>query len=704
MDFTAWQTSLRDLLNVVFRRKWSVITIISAGMIGVLVWMLCIRTESYESRARILIRIGHEQSTASTIGTSAVMITGDRTQDVNSEVNILQSTDLLEALIDRLHLDKPGPPKPPPQQLLARIRYEVKNTIHAVRDWEENTAIKLGLRQALTPREKVLDNLRQGLTVEAERNSNIVTVLLAVPDREASAPILNNLVDLYQTFRLKLYRDPGAPEFFRQESDQTAEKLNEAQSSLQNFEQQGNISSIQKQKEILLDQIATATTAMNNAEIESREASTKSDRADLEALAQDPDFASLGGFPASTFPETLMQQLADLQKEREKLRMTELDSGMKIRNNRDQFKVAMLMVAAQLRSVAKEKKAVFDKRAKVVGDLESQLRSLQEKEGKWTSLTLKARILEDEYVTYRKRLEEARATSVMEQENLGNVAVVEHAAPPAAPSGLTKSRILGLAFLLSIFAALAWLGIAEFLDHRIYTPEALQSCLGAPVIEVLPLLQERKWYRRKEVEAPDAFRRTARFLANRIGAGQSRSVLFSSAGGGEGTTGAVLAVSRHLSGTYGLKPLVIEMDHADPALLAPFQADGVKTLQAFKTGNAVGTECIRNNGSGVSLLPAERNGHDGAIDLLQVRRLLMEVAPGFDVTLMDAPPVRDPDALSAAALAKHAVLIVECGRTRYEMLERIKQDLACENVKIVGAIMNGHKRFIPGWIYRWLVE
>src|SRR5579864_5039419 len=278
----SWQTSSRDLLVVLFKHRWSTAIIVLSCMLGVLFWMFFIREDVYDAEAKILVRIGHEQSNSSAIGKSAVMITGDRSEDVNSEGDILQSTDLLEALIAEFNLDKPLPPKPPPEKLLPRIRYEVKNVIHDVRVWKDQIMIKAGLKEALSPHEETMARLRSAIVVSPTRNSNIVAVHLLVEQREYGAPLLNKLVDLYQTFRLKLYREKGTPEFFRNETRQTANDLHQAEERLREFEKQWNISAIQKQKEVLLDQIASEQAAMDNAQIELRDISAKAERAEKE--------------------------------------------------------------------------------------------------------------------------------------------------------------------------------------------------------------------------------------------------------------------------------------------------------------------------------------------------------------------------------------------------------------------------------------
>ena len=118
----SWQTTSRDLWIVMLRHRWSALTILLATMFGLLFWLFFIKEDTFDTMAKILVRVGNEQASPATMRKSSVLITGDRVQDVNSEVDILQSTDLFDQLITELKLDLPLPPKPVPVKLLPRIK------------------------------------------------------------------------------------------------------------------------------------------------------------------------------------------------------------------------------------------------------------------------------------------------------------------------------------------------------------------------------------------------------------------------------------------------------------------------------------------------------------------------------------------------------------------------------------------------------
>ncbi len=700
-----WQTSPRDLALAFFKHQWSVLFIVLTSMFGLLFWMYCIREESYDVTAKILVRIGQEQTSSSTLSTSPILITGERSQDVNSEVDILTSADLLDPLVTYFRLDQPSPPKPVPEKPLPRVRYQVRRITGKVRDWWTEQAIGLGLRERLTPRERAIEALRKMLAVNAERNSNVLAVHLTTVQREDAARVLNKLLELYQGFRLKLYADQDTAGFFRGELNRSAGNLSGAERNLRAFENAWDISALEPQKEVLLDQIASAQSAVKNLEIDFNDTATKSARAEAEMKSPEPDFAAIGAFEPQSFIGSLLQQMAELQKEREALRMTELDSGDRVRNNRNQFALLMNLAATNLRSALAQKRSQLDARKQILESLQAKIRALQDKESEWNALKRKSKIFEDNYMTYGKRLEEASATSTMEKKHIGNVAIVEHATDPAEPVGMPKTRMLALCFVLSIFAALTWIGIAEFLDHRVYTPEAVESLLSVPVFEVVPERKRRSFpFRARELAWPgNSFRKTASALAN-SGGERGRCVFVASANRGGGSTTAALGVAEQLTEMFGLSTLVVELGHRRPVLLKKFKLDPDRTIDAFVAGRLTPGECVQKNGASMSFLPATISPDGNRVTPGLLRNLLEGVQRDFDFVLVDSPPLLDSDSPALPSAIGKLLLIVEAGRTRSETLDRVRRASTPESMPLAGAILNKHRRLIPAWAYRCFVQ
>jgi Mrp family chromosome partitioning ATPase len=184
----------------------------------------------------------------------------------------------------------------------------------------------------------------------------------------------------------------------------------------------------------------------------------------------------------------------------------------------------------------------------------------------------------------------------------------------------------------------------------------------------------------------EGFRKAALALAGELAAKGARSVVFCSSRPGEGTTTVVLNVARHLSETYNLKTLVVELNRRRPVFARLFSLNG-----------------LRNLGSGLTILPSGEPSASGgrANDLAAlVRQVLAELESRFDIVLFDASPVLEgTDALEAIRLVPRVVLVVQAATTSYEVLDRVARELAAAHASIVGSILNKFVKVIPSWIY-----
>jgi uncharacterized protein involved in exopolysaccharide biosynthesis len=480
-------TSVRDLAAIVFRRKWSIAVIFVTGLVATVVWLWVVREDMYELTAKVLVKIGYEQAPSNTILSDRPLnVIGQRAQDVNSEIDILQNTELLSRVVTRLGLDQPPPEPPYPDGRFARGRWHAKRVAKQVRELVDETLIVASLRPRLTYREKVLSTLRIGLRVVPQKDSNVFIAQMLLPVRQGSSAVLNTLLDEYLAFRLQLWKASGTVAFFESQVADTGRDLRNAEDALNTFENNFDINIMSRQQDVLLLAISDAERAKRDAELALVDARAKWARLDKELAGDDPSFAVSGEFGTGSFPEQLMVQLSTLQREREKLRMTELDDGVRLQNMKSQINVVLAQIRDYVKSVEAEKQAAFETRSDAVARLRAELRALHAQESQWNALKRRAKVSEDAYLMYRGRLNEASGVEALESRRIGNVVIVERATDPLAPYGVRKLTLLGIAFALIVCAALAWITIAEFFDHGVYTAATLQEQVDAPVLAVVP--------------------------------------------------------------------------------------------------------------------------------------------------------------------------------------------------------------------------
>ena len=113
---------------------------------------------------------------------------------------------------------------------------------------------------------------------------------------------------------------------------------------------------------------------------------------------------------------------------------------------------------------------------------------LHEHKTSWQDLSRRSELLEADYKLYRLELEEASATSSMQNERISNVKIIQHPIPPVRAAGIRKLYLIYIAAVLSSFFAIVWASLSEFFDHRVYSADQVTRHLGVTVAGVIPRL------------------------------------------------------------------------------------------------------------------------------------------------------------------------------------------------------------------------
>jgi Mrp family chromosome partitioning ATPase len=183
-----------------------------------------------------------------------------------------------------------------------------------------------------------------------------------------------------------------------------------------------------------------------------------------------------------------------------------------------------------------------------------------------------------------------------------------------------------------------------------------------------------------------------------------KAVSFVSCSAGAGTTTAAVEVAEELRRTFNLRVLLVELNVIRPTFIERF---GLQLSSPLRTTSHDGPKPnlgmhLLPSGVAVIAAPYPPGAEQPRPGLAQaVARLMPGLASNFDMVLVDAPPVLDhSDVIEIAPAVRHAVLVIEAGRTRLQAAERARRNLGAAGIDIVGSILNKHERRIPTWLYR----
>ncbi|WP_263409628.1 GumC family protein [Terriglobus tenax] len=472
--------SLRDVIEIAFRRKKMIFTIIPlVTMFAIVITALTHRV--FQSEMKFLVQNSRGNVIISAEKTAATTAANDVTeQQINSELEILYSRDVLEPVAD---------PAWDPRYASTRSPEEVRQ------------------------HEKLVSDFQRHLSAEPTRKSNVINVSLTADSPAMAQATLQRLSTAYLAEHRKLQRPPGASDFFSNEADRYRKAWDEATQKLVEFQQQHQLVTTADQQTSLEKDIATAQTNLRDTDVSLHELEARM-KADSRKLSQTPQRQVT---TRKTVPnQQSIQQLSSLVVELENKRtalLTQFRSDdrlvkeidQQLMQTREALNNAIGSSAEeltsdvdptwqQLRTVYVQDEIKHAATVQQKNALIQQIASLNKKMGEVQGLTVpfnllqsRAENLKENYTLYMQKRDQAQIEDAMDERKLLNVAIAESPTlsyMPVKPKPLTN---LALGLASAVFIALACVYFAEMTRTTISTPRELESLSRHPVLATLPV-------------------------------------------------------------------------------------------------------------------------------------------------------------------------------------------------------------------------
>jgi len=359
--------------------------------------------------------------------------------------------------------------------------------------------------------ERATRKLSRALTVELLRKSNLIQVRYQSSSPQEAANVLSTLSMFYLRKHVELQRPYGEVQFFEKESTSSENKLQEAEAELVRFTKDRGVAAPALERDITLQKLGEAEAGYRELEQERVECQRR-------AIALHGQVKS---FPTRS---VTLKRWADNSQLLEKLKTHLLELQLKRTDLLTRYEPTYRLVQEVDREIAETNQSIAGEALTPVRDettdkdpnyewarmelekTEVQQESLRERQARAatqivrlreTATTLQsdaiaelqlirtAKADEENFLLYRRKLEEARIGDALDARRILNVAVVE---PPTVPALPQRSMFfwmvlsLGLALPAGIGAGFA----AEYFDPTIRTPHEADLLLEVPMLAWLP--------------------------------------------------------------------------------------------------------------------------------------------------------------------------------------------------------------------------
>ena len=522
----------------------------------------------------------------------------------------------------------------------------------------------------------------------------VVEVSLVGREQDAIAEWLNIYIKEYIAANIEnsLERTQEVYGVILSRLDPLRVKVEESEQQLMDFrEREDAVLLADQDKNVITEQVNTLTTAYAEAKAERIRLETK-----INALKNLRD----SHISEASFSEILENPtVQNMVQHRNDLKMELTDKLRSLREGHPEIKELRGWIASLDQQISQQVETIklslitdFDIVSRRESALYNNIQQLRSQTISLSKQTLELDRFQREYDQNKAFLEDmlARSNEADVASTGGSVNIVRVIEPARRPGGHYSPnvrRTIMLATFLGLFFGVGLVLGLDYLDHTLRSPDQVERYLGLETLAALPKLTDDNTRVLRE-----SFQslRTAIMLASR--GEECHVVMVTSAVPEEGKTTVAFNLAKVLA-TGGSRVLLIDADLRKPRIHRMIKAKNVRGLTSVVLGERLASEVIHHfpNIPNLDLItsgplppnPPELFGKQ------TFRQLLDEARTNYDWVILDTPPVASvTDPVVCASNADIALLVVQYGSTRRQVIREAVRLMSRTPVRIAGVLLN----------------
>jgi len=700
------EVHLRDYLDVIFRRKWLIISLLALTFITTLILTLS-SPKLYKATASIEVST-HEQKVTNF---EEVMSTEMRAQEFyQTQVTLLQNQALALLVMEKLDLANHsvmkellfGDKKPGSlTRLKGMLKDQFKNLAEKLKANNEKAVEPVSLvgKEALK-QHALLEFLSKNLVVNPSSNSMIIQVAFISPDRHLSQQLVNAFTEEFVHWNMekKLEASRLAREFLMKQIDRAKINLERSEEASNHFAKQAGIVSLDSRMNSVYRQLEELNSALAEAEAEliSEEVLYN------QAVKGDP----------SHIPEVMESQvIANLKADYARLRSDYEDLTVTFHDDYPTVKALKARMDSIANRISIEKEKNFHalasryqaalKTAKILQTrVERQKQLAIDLNDRATQYKIMAREVETNKGIYQSLLQRTREIESMVGVSSSNIHIIDKALLPILPFKPNVKRSLLLSIVVGLIGGIGLAFFVEYFSDTITNPDEIANRFQIPILGVAPLTKVDKYPVELTFTADsrsplaEAMRSTKLSLQLSGSASQAKSFLLTSSKPNEGKTTMAVNLALVFAGSSE-KVVLVDADMRKPRLHKFFQSQSdilSPGLSSFLAGVSSNKSLVCQDGqANLYFIPAGPVPPN-PVELLasdRFARLMKTLTQSFDRVILDGPPYQGfADTMVLARHVGGVVVVSSIGETTRNALRHFKRSMFNVQGKILGCIIN----------------
>ncbi len=675
----------RQTLATILSNLWLILLIVAAAL-GIALVSTMLQTKRYTASSSIQI----SNSSGRVLGSKEddPSETGDFTYDVDrflkTQVDVLQSRGLALRVAQKLNLIGSA--------RLARAQGSTPAPASTPAEAQRDTAIAL---------------LEGNLNVTLPRDSRIVTISYVSADPDLSAQVANAYADEFIRYNLQQKYDSSsyARTFLQDQLDQAKVKLEASERAVNTYARENSLintgsSTTQGPDGSTRTDRGSSVTSSSMQQLNQAANEATARRIEAEGRWRAVSTGPLLSSPvvlANPTVVTLLSQRASLEADLSQDRARHLEDYPTVKAKEAQLGAInqqLNSVAGNVRNSVRQDYLSASATEQALSGKVEQLKSLTlSEQDKSVQYNLLAREADTNRQLYDGLLERFKTLNAMAGVSLSNIAIIDNAEVPKAPSSpnLFKNLLLGLIFGLGLSALLVF--FRDQFDDAIRVPEDLEGKLGLPLLGVVPRTAEstpEEALLDPKSPVSEAYNSLRGSLLYSTSQGLPQIILVTSAQAAEGKTTTSVAIASGFA-RMGRRVLLIDADMRRPSLQNRMSVTNDRGLSTLLTSSDSLESTAKASGqANLSLLPAGPipPSPTELLSTARMEELLQSAARTYDVVVVDSPPILGlADAPLMSALADGVVIVVEADRSRRGALKSALRRLRTMRPVLLGGVL-----------------
>lgn len=492
-EFSAEMVHLSDYLNVLFKRKNTILAVVAiAFIIGT--FAMFTKVPMYNAQARLVV---DKEKNASPLTGQRLdyQSYADQQLTFNTHFVLIKSKPVIMRVIEELRLDEPraGSEKNLAVPLLVKLKSNVSRNIQLLKDFvksllgEEKRVVTEDVK-----RDSLVESIQSMIYVGQIPDTRLVKISVLDTDPSRAAILANSVARNYVTFDMesRLSASKDSLEWMNNEMYSLKKRVEDDEKKFYEYKQLHKLFSMEGKKKVVVQKIQEFNNEYLQARNKRLELDAKLDQIASLTKGSEKDIGHLRSVINNATIDSIYKNLTELELERTRLSKVFKAKHPKMIRNSGEIEKNHLKIKSELNKEIdnlKTERSIMLAKEKVMEQSIAEFeKDALEESGKELKYTMLQRNLETSQSLYDTLVSRVKESDIASSGASSNIRIVENAVAPLYPIGSKRTKVLVMAVLFGVLAGIAVAFFLEYVDQSLTKEEDVANYLGLPVLSLIP--------------------------------------------------------------------------------------------------------------------------------------------------------------------------------------------------------------------------